>query len=166
MYDNVTACVRTKDGKTDSFMCNIGLKQGCLASSKLFSLFINELVKYLHNSGARGIQLQPGDDEICSLMFADDVALIADTVCGLQRQLNALQIFCKDNLLNVNTKKTKIVIFRNGGRPSSKEKWLYEGNELLIEQSFTYVGITFSSARSLSQPNGRRQLCKRKASIK
>jgi len=84
-------------------------------------------------------------------MFADDVALITDTVCGLQRQLNALRIFCKDNRLNVNTKKTKIVIFRNGGRPSSKEKWLYEGNELLIEQSFTYVGITFSSALSLNR---------------
>jgi len=82
MYDNMTACVKTKDGNTDSFMCNIGLKQGCLASPKLFSLFINELVKYLQNNGASGIQIQPGDDEICSLMFADDVALIADTVCG------------------------------------------------------------------------------------
>jgi len=68
---------------------------------------INELVKCLQNSGASRIQLQPGDDEIGSLMFADDVALIADTVCGLQRHLNALQIFCKDNLLNVNTKQLK-----------------------------------------------------------
>jgi len=84
-------------------------------------------------------------------MFADDVASIADTVCGSQRQLNVLQIFCKDNLLNVNTKETKIVIFRNGARPSSKGKWFYEGNELLIEQSFTYVGITFSSALSLNR---------------
>jgi len=88
-------------------MCNVGLKQGCLAFAKLFSFFITELLKYLHNSGASGIQLQPGDDEKCSLLFVDDVALIADTVCGLLRQVNALHIFCKDNLLNVNSKKLK-----------------------------------------------------------
>jgi len=90
-------------------------------------------------------------------MFADDVALIADTVCGLQRQLNTLQTFCKDNFLNVNT---KIVIFRNGGRPSSKRKWFNVGNELLAEQSFTYVGTTFRlRSRSTEWQN------KRKASI-
>jgi len=77
------------------FMCNIGLKQGCLASPKLLSIFINTLVRYLQNSEASGIQLQPGDDEICSIMFADDVALIEDTVSGLQKQLNALKYFAK-----------------------------------------------------------------------
>ena len=32
----------------------------------------------------------PNLTEICLLMFADDIALIADTVVGLQRQLNIL----------------------------------------------------------------------------
>ena len=48
-------------------------------------------------------------------MFADDVALISDTVIGLQRQLSTLVEFCTEYEINVNVNKTKVVVFKRGG---------------------------------------------------
>ena len=53
-------------------------------------MFIDELYTLLCDCDIRGIQLMPKLTEICLLMFADDIALIADTVVDLQRQLNIL----------------------------------------------------------------------------
>lgn len=66
-----------------------------MMSPVLFSLFINELVDLIENSGLKGIQLFPESIEIFLLLFADDVALISDSVIGLQRQLSLLCVFVK-----------------------------------------------------------------------
>lgn len=84
MYSWVEACVKTNTGFTDYFNCPEGIKQGCLVSPILFLLFIGELVKYIDESGVRGIQLFLDLTEILSLLFADDLALTADTVIGLK----------------------------------------------------------------------------------
>ena len=42
------------------------------------------------------------------LLFADDVAMLSDTVVGLQRQLNVLQNYCTDSGLTVNSDKLKL----------------------------------------------------------
>jgi len=115
MYDNVKARVRCSNGYTDYIDCKIGLKQGCLVSPQLFSFFINELVQELLNNGERGIQILPNDSEILLLMFADDVALLADIVFGLQRKLDLLHQFCMRTGLQVNIAKSKIMVFRKGG---------------------------------------------------
>ena len=56
VYRSVKACVRTNEGVTDFLNCPVGLKQGCLASPILFSIFINEFVKEIEKSGTRGVQ--------------------------------------------------------------------------------------------------------------
>ena len=94
MYEQVIACVRFKGTLSDYFNCPIGLKQGCMASPLLFSFFINDLADIIINSELKGIQLFPEQVEILILLFADDVALCSDTVCGLQRQLNILSKYC------------------------------------------------------------------------
>jgi hypothetical protein len=43
-------------------------------------LSIDELQHILDNSGIRGIQLHPSETQLLSLMFADDIALLSDTV--------------------------------------------------------------------------------------
>ena len=45
-------------------------------------------------------------------MFADDLALMADTVGELQSQLNLLSDFCQNYKLKVNESKTKVVVFK------------------------------------------------------
>ena len=80
MYKTVKACVRTTADLTDYFDSSTGLKQGCTASPIIFSMFINEIASTVENSSIRGVQLFPELTETLLLMFADDLALISDTV--------------------------------------------------------------------------------------
>lgn len=151
LYNSVKLCIKsTNNGNlSDFFNCPLGLRQGCNLSPLLFSLFINELAVDIQNSGVHGIQLFPSVTEIFLLMFADDVALLADTVNGLQRQLNTLERFSDNNNLHVNTEKTKILVFKRGGQLSRREKWFYKNTQLDCVSGFTYVGNYFSSTMSL-----------------
>ena len=108
-------------------MCPRGLKQGEICSPVLFSLFINELANEIMQLGRHGIQLIPDLIEIFILLFADDVILVSDTVCGLQNQLNVLFDTANRLSLFVNMDKSKIVVFRNGGHIALREKWKYGG---------------------------------------
>ena len=151
MYKSVNSCIRTSDGLTDFFKCPFGLKQGCLASPILFSIFINEFANEVERSGLRGVQLFPDLIEILLLMFADDLALISDSVLGLQRLLNLLYSFCKTKDLIVNILKTKVSVYKNGGTLAKTEKWTYGGEKLEVVPCFTYLGLNFTRQLSLEQ---------------
>ena len=150
MYEQVLACVRLKGTLSDYFNCPAGLKQGCIASPLLFSFFINDLANEINNSDIKGVQLFPDQVEILILLFADDVALCSETVCRLQRQLNILSKYCDESKLKVNSQKTKIMVFKNGGRLSRNERWTFNGHETCVVNHFSYVGVTFSSKLSIN----------------
>ena len=122
-----------------------------MASPILFSIFINELATELENSNLRGVQLFPDLAEILLLMFADDLALISDSIIGLQRLLNILHNFCVIRDLVVNTVKTKVVVFKNGGLLNRNEVWSYAGKALEAVPCFTYLGFNFTRQLSLTQ---------------
>ena len=44
-----------------------------------------------------------------------DIALLSDTVAGLQRQLNILYDYCLTSKLYVNIAKKKVLVFKRGG---------------------------------------------------
>ena len=150
IYKSVKMSVKCNSKLTESFSNSIGLRQGCNLSPILFSLYINDLHDAISNSDARGIQLYPSLIEILLLMFADDVALLSDTISGLQKQLNALNDFCAESKLKVNISKTKILVFRKGGVLSRREKWHFNGSRLESVPGFTYVhvGVYFSQTLS------------------
>ena len=72
------------------FKCEQGLRQGCILSPTLFSLFINEITTQMQLKGKHGVQLLPGMKELFIIIFADDVSLVSSTPQGLQNQLNIL----------------------------------------------------------------------------
>ena len=85
-------------------------------------------------------------------MYADDIALISDTIIGLQRQLNLLADFCDRFKLRVNELKTKnINVFKKGGILSHMEKWYYKGSKLDVVNGFTYVWLLFTTQLSLDK---------------
>ena len=148
MYNTVKARVRVNGDLTDVFLCPQGLKQGEVCSPVLFSLFINELTKDITISGIHGVQLSPDFIQLLILLFADDVALISDSVGGLQTQLNILCNTAKRLELVVNMDKSNIVIFRNGGYRALREKWVFDGNDLKVVNMYKYLGIYLSTRLS------------------
>ncbi|XP_078607973.1 uncharacterized protein LOC144879949 [Branchiostoma floridae x Branchiostoma japonicum] len=144
LYEEVKSCVRINEEISGMFNCTKGVRQGCILSPFLFAFFIRDLDDHLKQSGCRGIQV--GDVEILSLMFADDLALCADSVIGLQRVLNALNTYCSKWQLTVNLVKTKVMVFRNGGKLKRTEKWYYCGKKVDVVNSYKYLGITISSS--------------------
>jgi hypothetical protein len=49
-------------------------------------------------------------------MYADDVVLLSETKEGLQNSLNRLARFCQVWGMDINTSKTKIMIFNKSGK--------------------------------------------------
>ena len=47
MYSQLKSCVRVGNGLTDFFNCQKGTKQGCVSSTIIFSIYINDLISYL-----------------------------------------------------------------------------------------------------------------------
>ena len=84
------------------------------------------------------------------LMFADDAVIFSETREGLQAGLDTLYSYCAKWGLIVNVSKPKIVVFRKGGRLSSKDVWQY-GNRLVeTVSSLKYLGFNLSSSGSFS----------------
>ena len=104
----------------------------------LFTLFINEFSELVENSGVSGVQLFPEDIQVLILLFADDIALISDTIVGLQRQLHLPRHYCLENELVVNVVKTKVVVFKNVGRILHHERWYYDGSLFEVANCFSY----------------------------
>ena len=79
-------------------------------------------------------------------MFADDMAIFSTTASGLQHGLNNLAQYCKKWGLTVNVIKTKIVVFRKGGRAAKDEVWTFNERIIEVVTCFKYVGCVFSNS--------------------
>ena len=67
-----------------------GVRQGCILSPLLFTLFLAGLDREIKKNNA-GIQLHNGIS-LDILMYADDVALVSDNAAGLKKHLSTLYI--------------------------------------------------------------------------
>jgi hypothetical protein len=132
MYESLLSCIRVNGHLSEYFECPVGVRQGCVLSPTLFSLFINQLANDMCERGKHGIQLLPDIMEIFILLFADDVVLLSATPSGLQHQLNILQSCCDKMKLSVNIDKTKVMVFRKGGFLGKHECWFYNGSKLEV----------------------------------
>ena len=84
------------------------------------------------------------------MLYADNITLFSETAEGLQDGLNLLSSYCTKWKLTLNTEKTKIVAFRKGGILPRNLKFYFNGTELEIVRSFSYLGIIFSTGGSFA----------------
>lgn len=136
---------------TDYFECMSGVKQGCILSPILFSIFISQLDKELANSNVQGIELSTNETVAYSLLYADDLVLFSDNVIDMQKKIDALNIFCLNWDLKVNIDKSKMMVFRNGGYLKQTEKWWINKTRIESVTYYSYLGILFSSRLSWSK---------------
>ena len=96
--------------RTGQVPCSRGIKQGCPLSPLLFSLYISDLPSMLQQRcPAEGVQC--GIRRILSLIYADDLSLLATSQPGLQRMLDALHAYASSKQLTFNVGKTEVMMF-------------------------------------------------------
>ena len=60
-------------------------------------------------------KLKLDSTEIGSLIWADDIILLAESENGLAEMLSTVETYCEENKLIINTDKTKCMIFNKTG---------------------------------------------------
>ena len=134
--------------KSNYFTSNAGVRQGENLSPLLFSLYINDLEEYLLAKGNNFIDFK---DEICNnymkllvLLYADDTIVLSNTAAGLQKALDDLSNYCTEWKLQVNSGKTKVIIFSKR-KPKNLPVFTYNNEALENVSEFKYLGVYFKS---------------------
>ncbi|KAI3353928.1 hypothetical protein L3Q82_005125 [Scortum barcoo] len=78
LYDRSRSLVRIAGSKSDLFPVHVGLRQGCPLSPVLFIIFMDRISR--RSQGPEGVRF--GNHRISSLLFADDVVLMASSRPG------------------------------------------------------------------------------------
>ena len=121
MYDNASSSVNSNGFLSERFMSSIGVKQGDNISSVLFTIFLYDIKHYI-TAQCQGLQTlnkhiaetqHNNTYEVIEniLLYADDTLLMAESPEDLQMALNNLKGYCDLWQMEVNTQKTKLVIF-------------------------------------------------------
>ena len=119
---------------------------GIPLSPTVFNIYLDDIESKWVQKGEGGSVIR--GEKIYCLKFADDVVAIADSKEGIQSMVGDLEKFCEKNKMEVNAKKTKIMIFRNGGKLKKGEKVKFNNEELEIVKEYKYLGIWLAQANS------------------
>ena len=136
MYGEVKTRARYGGETSKTFNSFLGVRQGESLSPLLFSMYVNDMRKMLHASGSKGIIVD--DLKLCLLLYADDFFLIAESRLDSQNSLDYVDDYFQRWKLCVNILKTKIVVFRRGGRSSIDDIWFYGDAILEVVEHFSY----------------------------
>jgi exonuclease III len=142
MYTKTTLCVKTQQQLTTTFPGEVGVRQGDILSPNIFKLFINDLPEKVVTPNTNTPKL--GSKPVGCLMYADDLVLLSESQEGLQTHLDNLTRYCDTWGLNINTNKTKIIVF-SPRQTISSYIFTTGGNPLEIVNEYKYLGVIFRS---------------------
>lgn len=89
-----------------------GVRQGCPMSPILFNLVLADLEEELRKVKWRGTRI--GEERVYSLLYADDMVLIAEMEEEMKSMLERLEGYIDRKGLEINVEKTKIARFNRG----------------------------------------------------
>ena len=140
LYTNSSACVRVNTELSQWFALTKGVKQGCVMSPWLFNLYIDHCIRPLKDLNV-GVNLD--GVKVNVLMFADDLVLMAENERDLQKIVSCVYESCARNDLNMNVKKTKVMIFE---RESVRTECVIQVQNEELEQvnEYVYLGSMFT----------------------
>ncbi|UYV73101.1 hypothetical protein LAZ67_10001831 [Cordylochernes scorpioides] len=150
-YEQATIAIRWKGSFTESIKINSGVLQGEPLSPLLFILFITDLIEIYNNSDLPSVNL-PEFGDIHLLLYADDIAIIGESRMNLQKKIKILKEYLDENLMTLNESKSKIMVFRNGGKPSNKDRWFWNDKPITITSRYTYLGFPLTPTITTTHP--------------
>lgn len=110
----------------------------------LLSMFLNDIEDIFGHRNLDGISVDTF--KMFLILYADDIVIFADSETDLQSSLDLLYNYRNRWKLLVNTLKTKILIFRKGGRLRANLQFKYGENNIEIVNRFVYLGTVFTTS--------------------
>ena len=153
LYMRQEAVVRIADGESNPGIIGRGVRQGCLISPLLFSIYAEvmmiEAFGDSENLDEEDIDIEDFEDGIVvggkivrDVRFADDQGMVSSTERGLQNLMNKLNDTAKKFNMKINVQKTKtMVVSRNEGR---LVKIKIDDQEIEQVSNFKYLGSLIS----------------------
>ena len=118
-----------------------GVQQGNPISPLLFNLYVNDIFQHIANKDPVSLN---NTTLINALMYADDLSLLSTSKDGLQSSLTSLHEYCHKSRLDINHKKSKVMVFSRGTQ-KEKNKYTINNIPLDIVKDYKYLGITLNS---------------------
>lgn len=163
-HEGMEACVIEAGETSPKFAVTNGTKQGCVLAPLLFSIFFSMTLLVAFRDCEVGIPIQFRTDgnifnlrrfqaktkvhraTIRDLLFADDCALMAHTLTGLQELMNRFAIAASRFGLTVSIKKTE-VMYQACTDSNLQPPTISVGNSTLATvDQFTYLGSVLSNS--------------------
>ena len=97
--------------------------------------------------GAKGVNLW--DINICTLLYADYLILIADSETDLKLQINSLGNFADRYRMEINPQKTKVMIFHEKNKPPNETTFSSIGkHQIKVTNEYKYLGVILDNKGS------------------
>ena len=142
LYMSTKAKVMTPEGTTLEFLTNLGILQGYVLAPLIFIIVLDYILR-LAIGPQQGFKV--GTNHIADLDFADDIAIIADSIANNSRLCQSISDIAAHYGLLINIEKTKYM-FYNIPRPVNSNERVFINGEALEEVSdFKYLGSYISS---------------------
>ena len=153
IYENQSCKTKWCDESSRTFSVSNGVRQGAVSSAVLFSVYIDDLLRRLEESGLgchiHGIFFG-------AFIFADDIFLLSATVSGLQSLVNICQDFASTRNLTFGTNpvpsksKTKCISFSKRTKDHKNlTPILLGGVPLPKVRKVTHLGCVLESDNSM-----------------
>ncbi|XP_053600428.1 uncharacterized protein LOC128671406 [Plodia interpunctella] len=114
-----------------------GVRQGGLSSPSLFNLYVNALIEALSREHV-GCHV----DGVCvnNISYADDMALLSASVCGLRKLLSICEAYATSHGLKYNIRKSEVMVFGARSKDLSIPTISLYGVPLNRVEKFKYLG--------------------------
>jgi hypothetical protein len=136
------------NGRTlDWFDIDVGVRQGCVLSPLLFSVFFNGLAEAVKQTGLGvDIGVHGAARKMALLLYADDIVLTADTADDLRSLLATVDEYSRKWRFDLNNDKSEVVVYgeAKGATVDHGEFVLRTGKKLKVVQEYRYLGMEVS----------------------
>ena len=156
IYDDLSYSIKVHGGYLEPIPSTRGLKQGGVLSSLLFNIYVDD-INTIFDDTCDPVKIF--GSPLSHLLYADDLVLLSTTQEGLNKCLSQLGTFCNVWQLEVNIKKSKVVIFNSAGRLITGANFFYCEFKLEVVKSYCYLGIDFLCSGSFR--TARTNLCEK-----
>ena len=138
LYDHQKATIRWNGEHTEFFGINKGVRQGCILSPHLFSVYTEQVMR---NADIDFLGIKIGGRMLADLRYADDTALGADNITSSKRMLHRVDRSGEKEGLGLNAPKTNYMHIK--GKNSLKDEDIQikvKDTALKKVQDFKYLG--------------------------